>query len=71
MVKLLKINQSSTVDGKIRVLVDLFADTKNDEISVDTIEGLSSLNELVAGSTILTAKGEIALLDSTNKWNWI
>jgi ethanolamine utilization microcompartment shell protein EutS len=68
MVKILKINQYSHKDGKQLLLAELFADSKNDDFT--KIVGVGGNEALAMGSSVLTAEGDFALLDSTGTWKW-
>lgn len=51
--------------------VSLFADTKTEVTPSATIEGLPSNATIEAGSTVITASGELAFMKSNGTWNWV
>lgn len=54
-----------------KAIVSAFADTKTEVTSEIEIEGVPDGCALVAGSSMLTANGDVALMKSTGEWNWI
>ena len=67
MVKVLDFNANL----KPETICTLFADTSS-EVSTDmTIVGLPANMKPAAGSALITAAGDIALLDSEGTWNFI
>ena len=54
-----------------KTVCTLFADTKEEVTGTLTIVGLPNYMEPDAGSILLTAKGDVALLDSEGTWNFI
>ena len=60
------INQTVESQGKVRA--ELFADTKSDDLSV--IPELLQGAELTAGSSVFTATGDIAFMNSNGEWVW-
>jgi hypothetical protein len=68
MVKILKVNQYGHKDGKQTLLAELFADSKTDDLT--NIVGLGKDEELMMGSLVLTADGDLAFLKSDGTWNW-
>lgn len=53
-----------------KATVSLFADTKS-EVATATIEGLDPSYSVDAGSSVITANGELAFMKSDGTWNWI
>lgn len=51
--------------------VKAFADTKEEVTASATFIGLPENGELAPGSTVTTAKGEVAFLKSNGTWNWV
>ena len=49
----------------------LFADTKEEVTGTLSIEGLPEGTTPDTGSSLITAKGEIAFLDSDGTWNFV
>jgi hypothetical protein len=49
----------------------LFADTRAEASDVTDVKGLNTNDVLQAGSTIFTATGDLAVLDSSDVWNWL
>ena len=54
-----------------KTVCTLFADTKEEVTGTLTIVGLPNYMQPDAGSILLTAKGDVALLDSEGTWNFI
>lgn len=52
-------------------IIIAFADDKTDVTSGMTIEGLPEDTEIVYGSMIYTASGDVAFLKSNGTWNWV
>jgi hypothetical protein len=71
MIKLIKINQSEKKDGQNLITADLFADTRTEANTTTDVKGLSTNDVLQAGSTIFTATGDLAILNSDGVWNWL
>jgi hypothetical protein len=71
MIKLIKINQSEKKDSQNLITADLFADTRVEASDVTDVKGLSTTDVLQAGSTIFTATGDLAILNSDGVWNWL
>ena len=67
MVKLMSLSQ--TTNGAYRI--EAFADSKEDVTSGMVIEGFPADATVDAGSSIITANGDIALCKSDGTWNWI
>ena len=67
MVKLMSMTE--TTDNAYRI--EAFADTKEDVTSGMTIEGFPANATVDAGSSIITANGDIALCKSDGTWNWV
>lgn len=57
-------------NGKQLASVSLFADAKTDISGDFEIEGLPNDYEPYAGSSVLTASGEVAFLQSDGTWTW-
>ena len=51
--------------------VALFSDTKSEVTPTAEIVGLPSGYTISAGSSIMTASGELAFMKSDNSWNWL
>ena len=66
MIKVLDYNPNLTP----KTVCMLFADTK-DEVGTSAIEGLPQGVEPDTGSSLITAKGEVAFLDSNGDWNFV
>ena len=56
---------------KMEVKASLFADTQSEVSSTMEIEGMPDGYTLAAGSSVLTAAGEVAFLKSDKTWNWL
>lgn len=54
-----------------KTVCTLFADTKEEVTGTLTIVGLPDYMTPDAGSILITAKGDVALLDSEGTWNFI
>lgn len=67
MVKVLDFNANL----KPETICTLFADTSSEVSSDMTIVGLPANMKPAAGSALITAAGEIALLDSEGTWNFL
>ena len=67
MVKLTSIKHES---GN-KAYITAFADTQEDVTSSMTVEGLPEGTEIAYGSSIITAKAEVAFLKSDGTWNWV
>lgn len=67
MVKVLDFNPNL----KPETVCTLFADTSSEVSSDMTIVGLPANMKPAAGSALITAAGDIALLDSEGTWNFI
>lgn len=67
MVKVLDFNANL----KPETICTLFADTSSEVSSDMTIVGLPSNMKPAAGSALITAAGDIALLDSEGTWNFL
>ena len=71
---MIKVNDKiEDFDGKPKtVYTSLFADTKSEVSSMvlDDVIGFPKGCTLEAGSTVLTASGELAFLKSDNTWQW-
>ncbi|MBQ1297071.1 MAG: hypothetical protein IIY21_23700 [Clostridiales bacterium] len=67
MVKVLDFNANL----KPETICTLFADTSSEVSSDMTIVGLPTNMKPAAGSALITAAGEIALLDSEGTWNFL
>lgn len=67
MVKVLDFNANL----KPETICTLFADTSSEVSSNMTIVGLPANMKPAAGSALITAAGEIALLDSEGTWNFL
>lgn len=67
MVKVLDFNANL----KPETICTLFADTSSEVSSDMTIVGLPANMKPAAGSALITAAGDIALLDSEGTWNFI
>ena len=50
--------------------ISAFADTKNEVASAE-IQGLPSGYTIDAGSTVITASGDLAFMKSNGQWNWV
>ena len=59
----------ATVSGSYRI--EAFADTKEEVTDSTEFVGFPENGTMEAGSSIITADGEIALLKSDGTWNWI
>ena len=51
--------------------VSLFSDTKAEVLPNAEIEGLPAGYAIDAGSSVLTASGELAFMKSDGQWNWV
>ena len=58
-------------DESYKVEVKAFADTKEEVTAGATFVGLPEGYEMVPGSTVTTAKAEMAFLKSDGTWNWV
>lgn len=67
MVKVLDFNANL----KPETICALFADTSSEVSSDMTIVGLPANMKPAAGSALITAAGDIALLDSEGTWNFL
>lgn len=67
MVKLM----SMTGTTKDSYRIEAFADTKEEVTSGMTIVGFPADATVDAGSSIITADGDIALCKSDGTWNWV
>lgn len=67
MVKVLDFNANL----KPETICTLFADTSSEVSSDMTIVGLPANMKPAAGSALITAAGDIALLDSEGTWNFL
>ena len=67
MIKVLKFEPNLTT----KTLCTLYADTKEEVTGTLSIEGLPEGTTPDTGSTIVTSKFEIAVLDSEGTWNWL
>lgn len=67
MVKVLDFNANL----KPETVCTLFADTSSEVSSDMTIVGLPANMKPAAGSALITAAGDIALLDSEGTWNFL
>ena len=67
MVKVLDFNANL----KPETICTLFADTSAEVSSDMTIVGLPANMKPAAGSALITAAGDIALLDSEGTWNFL
>ena len=67
MIKVLDFNANL----KPETVCTLFADTKAEVSSSMTIVGLPANMKPAAGSALITAAGDIALLDSEGTWNFL
>lgn len=72
-VKLIQIinNETRTADSPKNVVAHLFASTKEDISDEMQVQGLPGNYELVAGSYVITAAGDIGLLDFDDTWHWV
>lgn len=52
-------------------MVQAFADTKGEVVPGATFVGLPENGQMQPGSSVLTAKGEVALLKSDGSWSWV
>ena len=55
----------------MKAVVKLFADAKEDITDDMTIEGMPEGYSLDAESWVITAEGDIGILNSAGEWNWI
>lgn len=62
---------SVTFEDMNSVIADVFADTKSEVSPSATIVGLPEGKTLSAGSTIITASGELAFVKSDGTFNWL
>ena len=67
MVKLMSMTE--TTDNAY--IIEAFADSKADVTSGMTIVGFPADATVDAGSSIITANGDIALCKSDGTWNWV
>ena len=67
MIKVLDYNSNLSP----KTVCTLFADTKEEVTGTLTIVGLPDYMTPDAGSILITAKGDVALLDSEDTWNFI
>lgn len=51
--------------------ISAFADTKEEVTSSATFEGLPEGAKIEIGSSVLTAKGEVAFMKSDGTWSWV
>ena len=51
--------------------VSLFSDTKAEVLPNAEIEGFPAEYIIAAGSTVITASGELAFMKSDGAWNWV
>ena len=51
--------------------IQAFADTKTEVVPGATFEGMPVGGEMQPGSSVVTAKGEIAFLKSDGTWSWV
>ena len=51
--------------------VSLFSDAKAEVLPSAEIEGLPAGYTIAAGSSVLTASGELAFMKSDGTWNWV
>ena len=51
-------------------MVSLFADTKGEVASAE-VQGLPEGYTIDAGSSVITASGELAFMKSDGSWNWL
>lgn len=72
-VKLIRIlnNETKTADSPKNVVAHLFASTKEDIGDDMHVQRLPSNYELVAGSYVITAAGDIGQLDFDGTWHWV
>ena len=68
MVKVSEIKLNPT---EKRAEVSLFSDTKAEITSGMTVVGLPEGYTIDAGSTVMTASGELAFMKSDGSWNWL
>ncbi len=52
-------------------MVKAFADTKEEVVPGATFVGLPVNGQMQPGSSVLTAKGEVAFLKSDGTWSWV
>ena len=51
--------------------VSLFADTKSEVIPNMVIKGMPEGYTIAQGSDVMTAKAEMAFMQSTGQWSWV
>ena len=54
-----------------KAVVSLFADTKAEMSNSPEVIGLPSDTDIDAGSSVITASGELAFMKSDGNWNWV
>jgi hypothetical protein len=54
-----------------KAIIVAFADSKSDVTSGMEVIGLPEGTEIAWGSSILTADGDVGLLDSEGTWHWV
>lgn len=74
MIKVKQVNDVKVLpEGKRKVEVNLFADTKTevtDFITGADVEGLLDTDEIDFGSFVMTASAEYAYMQSSGQWKW-
>lgn len=67
MVKVLNTIIENAQTKEIRA--ELFADTKSDDF--ENISGVPADYKISAGSSVITANGDFAFMNSSGEWIWI
>lgn len=69
MVKVTKIDNLNDITEE--ALVSLYADTKEEVVDGMDIFDMPVGYNLASGSTVITAKAELAFYQSDGTWNWV
>ena len=72
MITAQEIKVTERLDGKpTKAIVSAFADTKEEVVPGMEIKNVPDDCDLEAGSSILSANGDVAFMKSDGTWNWI
>ena len=67
---MVKVTSMSLNEKDKTAMISAFADTKS-EVASATIVGLPTGYKIEAGSSVMTAAGEMAFRKSDDSWNWV
>lgn len=68
---MIKVTEIKLNPASMSANVALFADNKSDVTPNAEIQGLPDGYSIEFGSTVITAQGELAFMQSNGNWSWV